>query len=110
MARPTARAVPTHAPMSQFDVCDELLIHGIPVSRLAARVGQTPFYAYDRSLLGTGWPTAPSVAGRCPVALRDEGQPDAALVAAMARLVDGIDVASGGELNVALDAGANPPR
>ena len=31
-----------------------------------------------------------------------------ALVCAMAGLVDGIDVASGGELKVALDAGADP--
>ena len=31
-----------------------------------------------------------------------------ALVGHMARLVDGIDVASGGELTVALDAGADP--
>ena len=38
--------------MSQFPVKDgELLVGGIPLSRLAARVGQTPFYAYDRQLL-----------------------------------------------------------
>ncbi|HNL78607.1 MAG TPA: pyridoxal-dependent decarboxylase, exosortase A system-associated, partial [Accumulibacter sp.] len=38
--------------MSQFAVRDgELLIGGIPLSRLADRVGQTPFYAYDRQLL-----------------------------------------------------------
>ena len=42
---------PTHAPIL-FPVVDgELQIGGIPVSRLAARVGQTPFYAYDRQLL-----------------------------------------------------------
>ncbi|MDD3355243.1 MAG: pyridoxal-dependent decarboxylase, exosortase A system-associated, partial [Zoogloea sp.] len=38
--------------MDQFPVeGNELLIGGIPLSRLAARVGQTPFYAYDRQLL-----------------------------------------------------------
>ena len=111
MARPpAARAVPTHAPMSQFDVCaDELLIHGIPVSRLAARVGQTPFYAYDRSLLGT---RVAELRQALPAGVQlhfaMKANPMPALVAAMARLVDGIDVASGGELNVALDAGANP--
>ena len=29
----------------------ELHVGGLPLARLAARVGQTPFYAYDRSLL-----------------------------------------------------------
>ena len=37
-----------------------------------------------------------------------KANPMPALVCAMAGLVDGIDVASGGELKVALDAGANP--
>ena len=43
---------PTHAAMNQFAVqAGELLIGGQPLSRVAARVGQTPFYAYDRGLL-----------------------------------------------------------
>ena len=43
---------PVHAAMDQFTVTDgELLINGQPLTRIAARVGQTPFYAYDRSLL-----------------------------------------------------------
>jgi diaminopimelate decarboxylase len=29
----------------------ELVVGGMPLTRLAARVGQTPFYAYDRGLL-----------------------------------------------------------
>jgi len=38
--------------MDQFAVRDgEMLIGGQPISRLAARVGQTPFYAYSRELL-----------------------------------------------------------
>ena len=49
----TERQTPTHVAMSQFPVADgELLVGGLPLSRLAARVGQTPFYAYDRGLLG----------------------------------------------------------
>ena len=40
-----------HAPC-QFAVgAGELLVGGIPLPRLAARVGQTPFFAYDRQLL-----------------------------------------------------------
>ena len=38
--------------MEQFPVQDgQLMINGQPLERLAARVGQTPFYAYDRSAL-----------------------------------------------------------
>ena len=49
---PSERQAPTHAPMTQFPVSNgELLMGGIPLTRLAARVGQTPFYAYDRQLL-----------------------------------------------------------
>ena len=43
---------PTHAPMAQFRQQDgELLVGGIPITQLAHRVGQTPFYAYDRAVL-----------------------------------------------------------
>ncbi|HQX08698.1 MAG TPA: pyridoxal-dependent decarboxylase, exosortase A system-associated, partial [Zoogloea sp.] len=46
------REKPVHASTDQFPVQgNELLVGGIPLTRLAARVGQTPFYAYDRALL-----------------------------------------------------------
>ena len=36
----------------QFSVVDgELTVGGIPLTRLAARAGSTPFYAYDRQLI-----------------------------------------------------------
>jgi diaminopimelate decarboxylase len=99
---------PAHAPMKQFPVEDgELLVGGIPLTRLAARVGQTPFYAYDRGLLTR---RAEALRKALPQALRIhyamKANPMPALVAHMAGLVDGIDVASGGELKTALDAGA----
>ena len=39
--------------MSQFvrTADGDLLVNGIPLTRLAERVGSTPFFAYDRSLL-----------------------------------------------------------
>lgn len=96
--------------MTQFPVQDgELVVGGMPLCRLAARVGQTPFYAYDRQLL-----TARVAALRAalPASLKlhyaMKANPMPALVCHMARLVDGIDVASGGELKVALDAGTDP--
>ncbi|MFS8609780.1 MAG: pyridoxal-dependent decarboxylase, exosortase A system-associated, partial [Gammaproteobacteria bacterium] len=38
--------------MTQFPIVGgELVVGGLPLRRLAARVGRTPFYAYDRRLL-----------------------------------------------------------
>lgn len=104
------RATPRHAPMHQFPVEDgELRVGGIPLARLAARVGQTPFYAYDRGLVTQ---RVEALRAALPQALKIhyamKANPMPALVAHMARRVDGIDVASGGELKVALDCGADP--
>jgi diaminopimelate decarboxylase len=76
---------------------------------LAARAGQTPFYAYDRSLLSA---RVQSLRAAMPTAVKlhyaMKANPMPALVAHMVRRVDGIDVASGRELRVALDAGVDP--
>jgi diaminopimelate decarboxylase len=99
---------PVHAPMVQFRrESGELLVGGERLALLAARVGQTPFYAYDRALMRerTGElrrVLPPEV--KLHYAMKANPMP--ALVAMMATLVDGIDVASAGELKVALDAGA----
>lgn len=96
--------------MSQWPVRDgELVVGGQQLSQLAARVGQTPFYAYDRSLLRqrVGMLRAALPAGiKLHYAMKANPMP--AVVGLMVGLVDGIDVASAGELKVALDAGADP--
>ena len=101
---------PVHAAMNQFSVREgELVVGGEQLSLLAARVGQTPFYAYDRSLLRSRVTALRDVlppAVKLHYAMKANPMP--ALVGLMARWVDGIDVASAGELKVALDAGANP--
>lgn len=99
-----------HALMPQFPVQDgELMVGNERLSLLAARVGHTPFYAYDRALLRT---RVAALRGVLPPGIQlhyaMKANPLPALVGLMARLVDGIDVASAGELKVALDAGANP--
>ncbi len=54
--RPAARSTPVHAAMDQFEVRDgQLWVGGQPLTRLAERVGRTPFYAYDRGLLRRVW-------------------------------------------------------
>ncbi len=104
------RQLPIHAPMQQFNVADgELVVGGERLSLLAARVGQTPFYAYDRASLRA---RVASLRNTLPAGIKlhyaMKANPMPAVVGFMAGLVDGIDVASAGELKVALDAGANP--
>lgn len=107
---PSTAGRPTHAPMTQFGARHgELIVGGVPLARLAERVGQTPFYAYDRQLLSDRVALLRSV---LPAALKlhyaMKANPMPALVCHMAGLVDGIDVASAGEMKIALDSGASP--
>jgi diaminopimelate decarboxylase len=96
--------------MSQFAVADGcLVINGVALPRLAARLGRTPFYAYDRSLLDARVAELrAALPQQVSLHYAMKANPMPALVAHMARRVDGIDVASAGELRVALDAGAQP--
>ena len=96
--------------MAQFLVRDgQLVLGGELLSTLAARVGQTPFYAYDRQLLSQ---RVADLRAALPSGVKlhyaMKANPMPAVVGLMATLVDGIDVASAGELKVALDAGAHP--
>jgi diaminopimelate decarboxylase len=91
------------------DAAGELLVGGAPLSRVVAAVGSTPCYLYDRARLTA---RARALRAQLPAAVRlhyaMKANPMPALVGHMATLVDGIDVASAGELRVALDAGADP--
>ena len=84
-----------------------LLVNGTPITHLAERIGSTPFYAYDRSLLQARVAELRAALPRgISLHYAMKANPMPALVQFMAGLVDGIDVASAGELQVALDAGA----
>lgn len=101
---------PRHAPITEFDVVgDELRIGEIPLSRLAERVGRTPFYAYDRRALDRRVRQLRSV---LPDGIKlhyaVKANPMPALVNFMSQRVDGLDVASSSELRVALDTGTRP--
>jgi diaminopimelate decarboxylase len=103
---------PAHMFAPPFPVADgQLLIGGIPIARLAARVGQTPFYAYDRSLIDA---RVKHLRRHLPADLRlhyaIKANPMPAVVQHMATLVDGFDLASMGEMQVALDTRMPPGK
>ncbi len=103
-------AKPQHAPMHQFAVVDDCLqVSGMPLPQLAARVGQTPFYAYERRLLDE---RVARLRATLPAGIElhyaVKANPMPAVVQHLANRVDGLDVASLGELKVALDSGMDP--
>lgn len=104
------KETPRHAPMSQFQVRNnQLQIGGIPLSRLAARVGQTPFYAYDRQLITNRVNTLRNTLPdgiHLHYAIKANSMP--AVVQHLSGLTDGLDVASLGEMTTALDTGIDP--
>jgi diaminopimelate decarboxylase len=97
-------------PQLRFPEVDgELSVGGIPLSLLAARVGRTPFYAYDRGLIEE---RVALLRGVLPAEIQlhyaIKANPMPAVVGFLAARVDGMDVASAAELRVALDAGVSP--
>ena len=102
--------LPVHTELEPFEVVDNcLLVGGQKVTALAARAGKTPFYAYDRKLierriqkLRDGLP------GDVDLHYAVKANPMPAVVDFIAPLVDGLDIASGGELQVAMDSGTDP--
>jgi len=89
----------------------ELLIGGIPLTRLAERVGQTPFYAYDRQKITE---RVAHLRKHLPDAVQlhyaIKANPMPAVVQHLAGLVDGFDLASLGEMRLALDTGVAAER
>ena len=101
---------PKHVPMTQFPIRDHCLVIGdIPLTRLAQRIGSTPFYAYDRKLISA---RIQFLRQHLPAGIHlhyaMKANPMPAVVQHLAGLVDGMDVASIGEMKVALDAGITP--
>ncbi len=84
----------------------ELMIGGIPITRLTKRVGQTPFYAYDRRNITqrTAY-LRKHLPDEIHLHYAIKANPMPAVVQHLAGLVDGFDLASGGEMRVALDTG-----
>jgi diaminopimelate decarboxylase len=86
-----------------------LLVGGETVSSLAARIGRTPFYGYDRAVMTRKVRELRQVlpaAVELHYAIKANPMPE--VVHHLAGLVDGLDVASAGELRVALGTGKAP--
>lgn len=96
---------PDHAPQTGFPYRAGMLhIGGMDLTRLAQRVGSTPFYAYDRRLISERVALLRRHLPReIELHYAVKANPMPAVVQHLAALVDGFDVASAGELNVALD-------
>jgi diaminopimelate decarboxylase len=105
-----APEAPRHAVMNQFRIVDNCLQVGCrSLTEIARDIGKTPFYAYDRAVM-----TAQVTALRAALppgihlhyAMKANPMPE--VVQHLADLTDGLDVASAGELRVALNTGIDP--
>lgn len=85
-----------------FDTADGvLLINGQPVDALAREYG-TPFYAYDKSVIERRYKLLrDALPSRIDIHFAMKANPMPEVVHQLAELVDGIDIASGGELRIA---------
>ena len=102
----------THPSIAAFGrSAGHLVVGGVALDRLAQRVGDTPFFAYDRGLLTDRVrllrDTLPE---DIQLSYAVKANPMPAMVQLMSGLVDCLDVASAGELRVALDTGIASDR
>ena len=82
----------------------ELRVGGMPLSRLASRVGGTPFFAYDRGLVDARVERLrAALPSRVELSFAMKANPMPALVQHLSHLIDRIDVASALEMQCALD-------
>lgn len=83
----------------------QLAVGGMPLGRLAARVGSTPFFAYDRALLDARIDALrAALPERLELSFAMKANPMPAVVHHLAARVDRIDVASALEMQTALDS------
>lgn len=101
-----------HQHVAAFGTIDgELRVGGQPLSRLAARIGSTPFFAYDRGLIDARVDLLrQALPERVELSYAMKANPMPAVVQHLATRVDRIDVASAGEMQHALDTRIRPDR
>jgi diaminopimelate decarboxylase len=106
----TITSLPQHAPHPWFQVRDDVLcVGGVPIPELALRANGRPFYVYDRSVMTR---KVAELRATLPSSVHlhyaMKANPLPAVVSHMHTLVDGFDVASVAEMEVALEAGVAP--
>jgi diaminopimelate decarboxylase len=90
------------AAAARSGTCSE--VGGVPLDLLAERVGSTPFFAYDRRELTERIASLrAALPGDIELGYAVKANPMPAVVQHLSALVDSFDVASAGELKVALD-------
>jgi diaminopimelate decarboxylase len=97
----------SHAPPLFAVSGDDMVLNGVAVRVLAERAGDRPFYAYDSSLMTRRVAELRAALPqdvRLHYAMKCNPMPE--VVAHFVPIVDGIDVASANEMDVALAAGA----
>ena len=100
---------PSAAAFGQTD--GKLIVGGVPVDRLAERVGGTPFFAYDRGLLtGRVELLRATLPTDVQLSYAIKANPMPAVVQHLSGLVDAFDVASALEMRTALDSPMPPTR
>ena len=88
-----------------------LLVGGRGVAALVEEAGGTPLFLYDAAMLDARVESLrAALPDRCDIHYAMKANPFAPLLRHMARRVDGFDIASGGELALALAAGMTPDR
>ncbi|MFE2972622.1 pyridoxal-dependent decarboxylase, exosortase A system-associated [Streptomyces sp. NPDC059340] len=94
-----------HPTISRFAIADGMLrIGGLPVGLLAERAGATPFFTYERTgLTRRVEELRRALPDDIHLSYAVKANPMPAVVQHFSRQVDGFDVASAGEMAVALD-------
>jgi diaminopimelate decarboxylase len=98
-------------PAGYHAIDGELAIGGATASALVEQAGDTPLFVYSSDHLRQRMADLrAAMPGRLEIHYAMKGNPFAAVLALMNDLADGFDVASGGELELALGAGVEPER
>ena len=95
-----------------FGVIDGVLaIDGTPVTALVEQAGTTPLFVYSAALLRARFAhLRASMPSRLAIHYAVKANPYAPILRVFSELVDGFDIASGGELAMLRDAGIDPAR
>ena len=103
-------SLPSHAEHPWFDVDDDcLVVGGRKITEIAAQVGRTPFYVYDRTVMERKVADLRlALPAEIHLHYAIKANPMPAVVRHMLGMVDGLDVASVAEMQVALESGADP--